>query len=695
MGASFTWTVVGSLAGVVGAVAAIVFGLVPLLKRKEVQWPPSGDELGVLPSGASAPVVVGEIPQEPMGFRLRADLLAALEGPAPGSGLMVVCAVTGMRGAGKTHLAAAYARAKLAERWRLVAWINAEDLGGILAGLAAAAAGLGLIAGDRDADAAGQAVRHWLETGGDRCLVVFDNAADPALLRPFIPAAGAARVIITSNERSVGNLGRHVPVDVFSEREALAFLAERTGLADTDGARTLAVELGCLPLALAQSAAVIADQHLDYRTYLDRLRGMPVSGLLAPVPAGQYPRGVAAVVLLSLDSAETGDDTGACIPVMELVAVLSPAGVRRAVLHLAGQQGVLAGNARHGELAAEAVDRALARLASTSLLTFSTDGSSVSAHRLVTRVIREHLAAMDSLAAVCLKAAQLLESISEPLIETGYERIAEVRDLIEQITSLHEASAGCPADDALVRRLLRLRVHATAFLGGLGDSPAQSISIAEPLLADHERILGPDHRSTQAVRHNLAMAYQDAGRADEAIPLLRHVLANRERVLGTDNDDTLRTRNGLANAYLAAGRTGEAITLFEQVLADRERILGIDHSDTQYTRGGLANAYLAAGRTGEAITLLEQILASLNGTLSEDHPITLRTRNDLANAYLSAGRTDEAFKMLEQVLTDRERVLGANHPDTQRTRTSLANSHRDTVRTTKRHQPPGSANRGA
>ena len=37
------------------------------------------------------------------------------------------------------------------------------------------------------------------------------------------------------------------------------------------------------------------------------------------------------------------------------------------------------------------VDRALARLAGGSLLTFSVDGSSVSAHRLVTRVIREQL----------------------------------------------------------------------------------------------------------------------------------------------------------------------------------------------------------------------------------------------------------------------------------------------------------------
>jgi tetratricopeptide (TPR) repeat protein len=634
----------------------------------------SGSRRGQIPA-----VVVGDVPQEPAGFQLRADLLAELEAPSGGR-VSVVRAVTGMRGVGKTQLAAAYARARIDERWRLVAWVNAEDTAAVLGGLAEVATALGLDEGAGDAAAAGRAVRRRLETDGDDCLLIFDNATDPADLLPFLPAAGQARVLITSNEQSVAELGAGVAVDVFTEGEALAFLAGRTGSANTGGARLLAAELGRLPLALAQAAAVIAAQHLDYPTYLARLRAKPAEELLRRTGTSEYPHGLAAAVLLSLEAVRANDGTGVCDVVMDLAAVLSAAGLPRAFLHAAGEAGALSTGQPDG-VAADVVDEAVGRLAGSSLLTFSVDGATVTAHRLVMRVIRERLARQGRLAATCQAAATALQARAGSLEQAWRDRPAR-RDLIEQILALYEHTAASPEEDGseLTQALLTLRGWAVWYLLDLGDSAAQAIEVTEALLADRERVLGPDHSDTLTARNDLAAAYLAAGRAAEAIPLFERTLADRERVLGPDHQDTLTARSNLGESYRAAGRSAEAIPLHERTLADRERVLGPDHPSTLTSRNNLALGYQGAGRAAEAIPLHERNLADSERVQGPDHPHTLSSRDNLALAYQEAGRAAEAIPLHERTLADRERVLGPDHPDTLTSQNNLALAYQEAGR---------------
>jgi tetratricopeptide (TPR) repeat protein len=589
---------------------------------------------------------------------------------------------------GKTQLAAAVARARLAAGWRLVAWVSAGTQGGLLAGLAEASAGLGLAAAAGDAVAAGLAVRHWLEADGRDCLLVFDNAADPHLLRRFLPVAGQAQVIITSNNRAVAALGTPVAVDVFTEAEAVTFLAARTGQADATGAAELAEELGCLPLALAQAAALIAAQYLTYATYLDRLRRLPVTELLPAEEAGEYPAGVPAAVLLSLDAVRTGDRGAACGAVMELAAVLSASGIGRDLMHAAAAAGLAGRDGPLPPLAGEAADGVLARLAGASLLTFSVDGTVVTAHRLVMRVIRDSLAAAGALTGICEAAAVLLTARAGALWERSHTDRAAARDLAGQLLALAGSSADCPPGTGLDTALLKARWWALVFLTWLGDNPAQAIAFGEQLVADCTRVLGPDHPDTLQSRNDLAAAYQAAGRTAEAITLHEQTLATRERLLGPDHPDTLQSRNNLANAYQEAGRAAEAITLHEQTLASYERALGPDHPDTLGSRNNLANAYKTAGRTGEAITLHEQNAADYQRVLGPDNLATLRSRGNLATAYWDAGRTGEAITLHEQVLAARERVLGPDHPDTMRSRNNLASAHQAARGANEAHDHP-------
>jgi hypothetical protein len=580
-----------------------------------------------LPAG---PVLVGDVPQQPPGFQPRAALLAALDEASPG--VVVVRAVTGMRGVGKTQLAAAWARARLADGWRLVAWVSAEDAASLAGGLALVAEALGVASPGGDP---GRAVRHWLEAGGERCLLVFDNATDANMLRPYIPAGGAARVLVTSNRQSVAELGEPLGVEVYTPGEATAFLAARTRLADPGGAGELAAELGFLPLALAQAAAVIRSQHLGYGTYMERLRSLAVADYLIPGAGQPYPHGAAEAVLLSLHAVQASDRAGACAAVMETLSVLSAAGVRRDLLHAAGHDGLLADDG--GLLDPAGVDEVLGRLAEGSLLALTVDGQVAVAHRLVLRVVRERLAQQGRLAAVCRAAATVLQARAGALVGSR-DRLA-VRDVPEQAAALQQAAAGLASEAGeLEAAMLGLRLWALYHLNELGDSARRAIAVGKPLVEDSERLLGPDHPETLISRNNLANAYQDAGWAGEAIPLHEQTLADRERLLGPDHPSTLISRNNLANAYQEAGRAGEAIPLHEQTLADRERLLGPDHPETLSSRNNLANAYRDAGRAGEAIPLHEQTLADRERLLGPDHPHTLSSRNNLANAYRDAGR---------------------------------------------------------
>jgi hypothetical protein len=499
--------------------------------------------------------------------------------------------LAGTGGVGKTQLAAAYARARLADSWRLIAWVNAQDSETILAGLAAVAQATGLSVGGSRLGAAdaGQAVRRWLEADGSRRLLIFDGVEDPGLLRPFVPAAGAARVLITMTQEPRAELGTSVPVDVFSAEEALALLDERTGLTDEVGASAVAAELGHLPLALDQAAAVIAGQHLEYAAYQAKLRALPTADyLVRREEQGEEqqpsPPGVVEAVLLSLEAMSAADPLGVCTGVMELMAVLSPAAVRRDLLRATGQAGTLLGRGRR--VAAPMVDQALERLNEWSLLSLSLDGRAVSMHGLVAQVARGWLAQRGLPTAYQAAASALEESavaLAEPRDHTA------VREMLGQVTALLEnagASAG-DADEELGTMLIQLRYLALRHLIELGDNMARAISIGEPLTADLERLLGPDDPYTMRSRNDLARAYRKAGRIADAVPLVEQTLAAQERLFGAGHPSTLTSRNNLASAYRATGRAAEAIPLFEENLATCERLFGADHPKTLASRHSL------------------------------------------------------------------------------------------------------------
>ncbi|ADJ46191.1 SARP family transcriptional regulator [Amycolatopsis mediterranei S699] len=112
---------------------------------------------------------------------------------------------------------------------------------------------------------------------GRRTLLVLDDAAAAAQVRPLLPADAGCAVLVTTRGRLPELAGaKHVELPVFGEREAARLLAELAGPDRVDGEPAEAAEIvrccGYLPLAIRIAGARLAGrQAWSLRTLHDRL----------------------------------------------------------------------------------------------------------------------------------------------------------------------------------------------------------------------------------------------------------------------------------------------------------------------------------------------------------------------------------------------------------------------------------------
>ena len=129
-------------------------------------------------------------------------------------GRVAITALHGLRGVGKTTLAAAYAERHSGD-YRATWWIRAQTEAGMRADLVALGVRLGWVAADEKEEPALAAVMERLRHEGEGILLIFDNAVDADALKPHLPRGGRAHVLVTSNAhawRGVAAAGRNSPV---------------------------------------------------------------------------------------------------------------------------------------------------------------------------------------------------------------------------------------------------------------------------------------------------------------------------------------------------------------------------------------------------------------------------------------------------------------------------------------------------
>ncbi|UYO45245.1 tetratricopeptide repeat protein [Rhodopseudomonas palustris] len=663
---------------------------------------------GAGPSGSKA---ISNIPiTVPLHFLGRDEDLKAIDAAlSSNNGRVAITALHGLRGVGKTVLAAAYAE-RHRNAYRATWWIRAETESTMRADLVGLAVQLGWVPADEKEEPALEVLMRRLRDDGQGLLLIYDNAINPDAIRLYVQQAGEARLIVTSNAPNWRGLAEPVEIEVWPTEVGAKFLIARAGRPhEVDAASDLSEALGGLPLAHEQAGAYCDRLGTSFTEYLKRFRATPTKFLNdeRDAPSDYHDRmTVAKTFTLAIDEAAKLHPAASTL--IEYAALLPAEPIP---LYLFSEAREKFGPALASLIADEGLDEAVAALRTFALVdregvTDERDAHIVTdcirLHRLVREVASArcdgdfakttHRELIDALAsfysddigddiAAWPRARRLdplaipLVSVEEVLIERGGKAAsllnglacyrmgalgtyAEARPLLERSLNLNETGFGTdhPETARTLNNLGRL-------LHSLGDFAGAKPHF-ERALAIRENSLGPLHRDTARSLNNLGGLLREQGDLAGAKSHYEGALAILERTLGPDHPDTATSLNNVGSLLRAQGDLAGAKPYFERALGIREKALGPDHPDTARSLNNLGSMLQAQGDLAGAKPYYERALAIREKALGPDHPDTARSLNNLGSMLQAQGDLAGAKPYYERALAIREKALGHDHPDT-------------------------------
>jgi len=565
-----------------------------------------------------------QLPAAPSGFTGRAGelavLTAALDAVAGQGGSVVISAIGGAGGIGKTWLGLHWAHEHLDRFPDGQLFVDLRGFSPDGTPLSPGHAvrvlldGLGVDPESIPADVQAQLGRYRSLVADRRMLIVLDNARDAAQVTGLLPGSPGCLVLITSRDRldglAVAHGVRQLAVDVLDESDARALLTCRIGQvrvdAEPDAVTTLVACCGGLPLALSIVAGRAAAQP-----------AFPLAVLAAEVRE-------AATRLGALD---TGDPATA----VEAVLSWSYAALTEEQARVFGLLGIAPG-----------VDISVP--AAASLV-----GVPVAQARLVLR-------------ALC--RVSLVEEHTP-----GRYRMHDLTRLVAAKTADRDQS--CPGRDAALLRLVDFYLR-TAHAGDrLLDPHGAPLELEPPVAGAHPEPLldesaalawfDAEHPGLLAVLRSaldrgwysrvwqlawcLDTFYYRRGDAHDYLAVWQAGMGAAEQL--EDLGIQARAHRRYGTACTRAGRYADAVDHLQQALAVAERKK--DRLDQARTHRELASPWALQGDHQQSLHHATRALELFQGL---DIPIwQARTHNEIARCWISLGDHDQAGAHCRTALT--------------------------------------------
>ncbi|RCG19626.1 tetratricopeptide repeat protein [Streptomyces diacarni] len=616
------------------------------------------------------PDVWGEVPRRNGRFtgrdvilnELQERLMDAEQGAA-------VCALVGMAGIGKTHIAAEYAH-RFGPDYDVVWWVNCDQRNTQRETFGQLAVELGL---DRAGDV-GERLRTVREalrknTPSGRWLLIFDGWEDPEEAATFLPHGGSGHVLITSRNKSWRAATDIKQIAAFRRAESTGYLMRRAPHITAAQADEVAGEFQDLPLQLAQAAAWLGEEGMEVPEYLRMVRGVGLTRLESGTMPDDYPYSSLTSWSMLLNKLRKSEPRA--VDLLSLCAVFAPG---RIPLGLA--RGIptaeLPDNLRWIASDRSSWARALDSLVNYSVITResrvqageSEQNDSVLMHQVVHSVISELTQGRNNDAVRGTVHRLLVEADpGAPNDSRQWGRYAEL--LPHLLPSV--------APSSKERRVQEMLLNCLRYCYNSGEFTLGA-ELAASIRTEWGRFLDSDAQQMLSLATLQGNVLRAAGRFREAQILdadRLERLAEVPRSEGPYEEALMEATSCLAADLRLLGQYDEALQRQERVVEVARRLYGPDEGASLLAQHNLAVGLRLLGRYEEAYDTDLDTLRAREQVLRARHPFTLGSGNSCARDLRLLGRYQEALARQELAMRLQLQVLGAQHPQTLMARHNL------------------------
>ena len=608
----------------------------------------------------------------------------------------------GLAGIGKTQMAIEFAY-RYQSDYDLVWWIPSEHESAITRSLQSLARRLNLPESEDteftvrtvlDELGAGWPSRNWL--------LIYDDAGDPSYVRRYLPS-GPGQVLITSRNLDWSNELTIVEVDVFDEEESIDFLTRQWADITDEEAHELAEELGYLPLALDQAAAVHRVTGMQLEEYLLLFRKTPRQALDVG-ESSESSQSVATTCSIAFDRLRQRSLGAAQL--LEVCSFIGPSDIAVPMLARAYDaplppelSQILRDNIKLRGAIRDIGRYGLARLDPRRDL--------IKIHTLVCTLLRDRLPidqrdAMQRAAHSLLAFANpedpddernwpLLRQVTPHVMPSGMvlsrdpKAMQAVLDQIRFLFARGEYRQSADIAQIAIENwtkvpgptrpmLLRARFHLGNALRELGDYQRAREINEETLKVMRE--LGEDDEYTLGLANSHGADLRLIGRFLEALDADKETFDRYRKILGEDNVATLRSANNLAVDYRLLGKFSEALKVDRETLERRRAILRDNSPEVLSSITSLARDLYGVGDYEEGLLEEEKSVLAFIELELERNVFFLHAQRNLAIILRKVGRYSEAVKLAPVILEQAQALFGKAHEHSLSAMMTLANTLR-------------------